>query len=292
MEKGKVIDINRYKNDVSNSPLLSGDIVEVKDYSIGNKTNQLGTPVQATGTTTQQPPRIEVNKNFSFPYNGANNSNNIENQQASQNLGSEIGPEMPPPPQGDQFNDNIDPMQFGEQTGNDNPLSDEQTEVSKNAALQSSAMLINLYSSIVPPIIANTLKTNVMDFGTVLKSNSQIPASKTAEIQKFLLLKNEEIETALKLTREQTMLLKHALADVLKRYNLQPENPVVNLLIVIIGIGVSQFMAIRQIMAQQQEYLLNFIEQFSVTIPEGVSNPLLKKVRIQVKKRKEYSEAA
>jgi hypothetical protein len=291
--EGKVIDINKYKNNVMNSPLLSGDVVEVKDYSISNKTvNNPGAAVKANPVTqVQNQQRVEVNKNFSFQYpagDGVKTDGYLSHENVHQSFGA---PEMPPPPIGE-INDNIDQMQFSETAQDPNELQQKQEDLSQSASLESAAMLINLYSGIVPPLIANTLKTNVMDFGNILKGNTQIPNTKVTEIQRFLLLKNEEIEKALKLSREQTMLLKHALADVLKRYNLQPENPVVNLLIVIVGIGVSQFMAIRQIMAAQQEYLINFIEQFSVTIPEGTGNPLLKKVRLQVKKRKDYSEAA
>jgi hypothetical protein len=77
-------------------------------------------------------------------------------------------------------------------------------------------------------------------------------------------------------------LLKQALAAVIRHYKVEPKNPIVNLLIVVIGIAVSQFMAIRQIMAAQNEQLAIFITKLNVKVPDDVE--VKKKTRIIIRK--------
>jgi hypothetical protein len=290
-KEAKVIEMKKYTSSVYHSPLLSADQVEVKDYTsslntIGNKqntganavTNQpTPPPVQKPVQPTPPPPNPEINKDYSF------------NPPLNEDSGGMFNT-PPPPPQGE-TDDGLDGMSFGEQP--ETPKESEE-EMPQRMAEQSAGMMINMYSALVPPIIAGMVKNDVGKFSMVLSHNKQIPPSEVTKLENFLHSNNREIEKALQLTKEQVMLLKHALAEVLKRYKLEPSNPLVTLLMVVIGIAVSQFMAIRQILAAQNAQLMTFIENFKVTVPEGVENPLVRKTKLFVKKQKkqEYQEAA
>ena len=178
--------------------------------------------------------------------------------------------------------DNIDTQQFGEKP----EIDEKKEEVSSSQAVQSAAMIIGLYSSMVPPFLYNMVKNDVSKFRKVLDTNTHIPYSEIEKLEKFLNSNNQEIEKALQLSKEQVVLLKHALAEVLKRYNIQPTNPWVNLLIVVLGIAVTQFMTVREIIRNQNEQITRFIMNFKVTVPEGVENPLVRKTKLIFKKKK------
>jgi len=274
----KIIDINKYKSSVANSPLLSGDTVEIKAYTTsfidqGN--------MQAQTQTIQPPPPVTETQNIQAPpVQGTkqvidNSGFNPFSGQSQENIGFN-----PPPPIED---DGIDGMLFGETK---EPLArDEGDEMPVRAAEQSAQMMISMYTMMVPPIIAGMVKNDVAKFKTVLDFNKQVPEQEVLRLEKFLLTKNQEIEKALQLTKEQVVLLKQALAAVIRHYKIEPKNPVVNLLMVIIGIGVSQYLAIKQILAAQNEQLTVFIKNFGIKVPEGMENAFKGKTKIFVKKQ-------
>jgi hypothetical protein len=286
-KEAKVIDIKKYSASVHNSPLLSGEQVEVKAYTsslntVGNKQTVAPTPQPQVNTSAPQPEvkkqapeQPKVNPNYSF------NPTNSEFKSPESN-------EFMPPP----MDDNIDDMNFGETP--QMSTEDEGEKVSPKMAEQNAAMMIGLYSSIVPPMLANFLKNDVSKFKMVLSYNKQIPQHEIDKLEKFLHANNAEIEKALQLNKDQVIVLKQALAAVLQHYKLGPSNPLVNLLVVVIGIAVSQFMTVRAIIAAQNEQLMAFINNFGVTVPEGVDNPIIRKTKIFAKKKKqqEYKEAA
>jgi hypothetical protein len=286
-KEGKVIDMKKYANSVHNSPLLSADSVEVKAYTsslntVGNKsTVQQPAGVQQKTETPPPPapPKTEapkVNPNYGF------NPPNSEFKSPSEN-------EFIPPP----VDDGIDDMNFGEQPQMETGSGDDAEKVSPKMAEQNAAMMISLYSSIVPPMLANFLKNDVSKFKMVLSYNKHINQNEIDKLEKFLHANNSEIEKALQLSKDQVIVLKQALAAVIQHYKMGPSNPLINLLVVVIGIAVSQFMAVRAILAAQNEQLLAFIQEFKVSVPDGVDNPIIRKTKLFAKKKKqEFKEAA
>ena len=276
----KVIDINKYKSSVSNSPLLSGDAVEVKAYTASYNTTAKG--VINTTIENKQP---EVKKEPVFEQPPINQS-----QQKSDFYFKPPQNNQPPQPNFEQPDDNdfIDPMTTGEQPQKEEP----EEEIPVRAAEANAAMMISMYSMMVPPIIADLVKTDVSKFSKVMSFNKHIPDADVQQLEKFLHVQNKEIEKALQLTKDQVMMLKQALAEVLRHYKVEPANPIVKLLIVIIGIAVTQFMSVRAIIAAQNEQLTLFIQHFGVKIPEGVENPLRNKKKLFVKKPAEMEQAA
>jgi len=285
-KEGKVIEMNKYTNSVHNSPLLSADSVEVKAYTsslntVGNKSTvqpESGSQVK-TETPPAPPPQKEAPKvNPNYGFNPVNNE--FKNHQNN---------EFIPPP----VDDGIDDMNFGEQPQINPGASADTEKVSPKMAEQNAAMMIGLYSSIVPPMLANFLKNDVSKFKMVLSYNKQIPQHEIDKLEKFLHANNSEIEKALQLSKDQVIVLKQALAAVIQHYKMGPSNPLVNLLVVVIGIAVSQFMTVRAILAAQNEQLMEFIKNFQVTVPDGVDNPIIRKTKLFAKKKKqEYKEAA
>jgi len=285
-KEGKVIEMKKYTNSVHNSPLLSADSVEVKAYTsslntVGNKSTvqpESGSQVK-TETPPAPPPQKEAPKvNPNYGFNPVNND-----------FKSPENNEFIPPP----ADDGIDDMNFGEQPQMETGASEDTEKVSPRMAEQNAAMMIGLYSSLVPPMLANFLKNDVSKFKMVLSYNKQIPQHEIDKLEKFLHANNSEIEKALQLSKDQVMVLKQALAAVIHHYQLGPSNPLVNLLVVVIGIGVSHFMSVRAILAAQNEQLMEFIKNFKVTVPDGVDNPIIRKTKLFAKKKKqEYKEAA
>jgi hypothetical protein len=263
--------MNKYKSSVANSPLLSGDTVEVKAYT--NSFSDAGN-VQAQTTQVIPQPTIEAPKQPVQETKQSINSNPFTQ------TNNDMGFATPPPLLED---DGIDPMMFGEPQPENKEA--EGAEMSTRGAEASAQMLISMYSMMVPPIIAGMVKNDIGKFKDVLSYNKQIPEQEVLKLEKFLLTQNKEIEKALQLTHEQVMLLKQALAAVLRRYKIEPQNPIVNLLIVVIGIAVSQYMAIKQILAKQDEQLTMFIRNFAVKVPEGMANAFKGKTKIFVKKQ-------
>jgi hypothetical protein len=261
-EEAKVVDINRYKSTVKNSPLLAGDSVSVKAYSVSLNQN--------TGDHVQQPPlskESEVKKE----------APTFQKQTSNQ-------PPPPPPPQNEPVdagfnnqyqNDNIDPMDF---SGAPEPEMDEKDRKAAEAVAGGGAdMLIGLYSSFVPPILADMAKANVSKIKDIFNNNSQVPSDKVKHIERFLATNNKQIEEALKLTPEQVAMLKAALSKVLEQYNFQPQNPVVNLIMVVATIAVMQYMTVSRLIKQREEELLSLIKQFEVRVPDGMESPFKKK---------------
>jgi hypothetical protein len=279
MEKeGKIIELNKYKSKIELSPLLSGDTVEIKDY-----TNSFSQPAGNLQQTVAPPPVQEVKKEpvinpepkkVIIPKEPVNHDFNFNNNYGSGTKAPDM--EFMPPPEMD---DNIDSAMFGEQP---NKPEAETEEVPKAMAEQSAMMMISMYSMMVPPLIYSMVRNDVGEFHKVLTANPQVNDSEIQKLEKFLNSNNAEIEKALQLSKEQVQLLKQALAAVIRHYKVEPKNPIVNLLIVVIGIAVSQFMAIRQIMAAQNEQLVQFITKLQVKVPDDLE--VKKKTRIIIRK--------
>jgi hypothetical protein len=281
MEKeGKIIELNKYKSRIELSPLLSGDTVEIKDYT--NSFSQPATSLQQPIAPPPPAPEIKKEtvitpsepKKVIIPKEPVNNDFNFDNN-FNANTKAPDSEFMPPP----EMDDNIDSAMFGEQSKQPEA---ETEEMPKAMAEQSAMMMISMYSMMVPPLIHSMVKNDIGEFHKVLTANPQVSDTEIQKLEKFLQSNNAEIEKALQLTKEQVQLLKQALAAVIRHYKVEPKNPIVNLLIVVIGIAVSQFMAIRQIMAAQNEQLAIFITKLNVKVPDDVE--VKKKTRIIIRK--------
>ena len=276
----KVIDLNKYKSSVQNSPLLSGDTVEVKDYTASfNKS--------ASGVLEQKP--LEPSRINEAPKQTQTQSQSQSSQQSAYNQNNASSQPFSEPSYLTQYDDGIDPMGLNE---NPEPEKEKDEEVPTRASEASAMMMISMYSMMVPPIIANMVKTDVNRFDQVLSHNNHIPRPEIDKFEKFLVTNNKEIEKALQLTKEQVVLLKQALAAVIQQYNIAPSNPIVNLLVVVLGIAVTQFMTVRSILEAQNRQVAEFIQNFGVRIPEGMENVLNRKTKIFVKKKQDLQEAA
>lgn len=287
----KTIDLKKYKSSVENSPLLSCDEVEVKAYttSLGQKVES--EPVEPQNTQNFEPkqPGFENNEakkeNPFFKKHNQAQTQNFESEQSEQEF-------TPPPNEQDQYlDDGIDPMDFSEHPEMDDEMDQKEAHEAAQVASGSADMLIGLYSSSVPPILADMAKSNIGKIKEVLSHNKQIPGNRVKEIEKFLHTNNKEIEKALQLTPEQVQMLKSALSKVLEQYNLQPTNPIVNLIMVVATIAVMQYMTVSRLIKQREEELLRLIETFQVTVPEGMENAFKKKKLIK-KKKEDLKEAA
>ncbi len=257
----KIINLAKYRSNIQNSPLLQGEEVEVKEYSKGlntlKKTDETTNNIEPEKkeaiqnqpiTETQPPPEQQKSSPTNWP------SDHIYNAPT----------ELPPQ---DYDNDNVEEMGFGEEPDKEG-MDDDTDAMSPSEAKGQAAMMINMYSVFVPPALAGMLKKDVGKVKTVMAHNS-VPSSEIQKLERFLNTKNSEIEKALQLTKEQVSMLKQALSAVLERYKLSSDNPVVNLVVIIFGIAVTQFMTVSAIIKSQFEQLKEIIEAKNLSAPEG-----------------------
>jgi len=261
----EIIKLNAHKSNIHNSPLLQGAHVEVKDYSKGLNT------LKKTTETVQQPQAPEQQaaaKNQSIQAPPEQKVTERSRSEKKQWDGYDYQPPQPQPQgQGQDYsNDNTQEMNFGEEPEKQD--TDDSDLMSPTQAKAQAAMMINMYSAFVPPALSKMLKKDVGRVKSVLSFN-KVPPGEIQKIENFLNTQNSEIAKALQLTKEQVAMLKEALSAVLERYKLAPDNPVINLLIVVFGIAVTQFMAVTAIIRSQHEQIIELIEARNLTAPDG-----------------------
>lgn len=258
MEKDKkIIRLDSYKSNIHNSPLLQGAEVEVKDYSKG-----LNTFVKQ-GETQSKPPIVEPGKPEVIAPPQVNEPPQPEPQKEPWKDYNYSPPSEPPP---NYDNDNTQSMEFGEEP--ERPAVDDSDLMSPTQAKAQATMMINMYSAFVPPALAKMLKKDVGRVKSVLSFN-RVPPGEIQKIENFLNKQNNEIAKALNFTKDQVSMLKEAIAAVLERYKLAPDNPVINLIIVVFGIAVTQYMAVTAIISAQQAQIVELIEARNLSAPDG-----------------------
>jgi hypothetical protein len=262
------VDIKKYTSSIDVSPLLEGDFVEEKAY-----TKNVGVAPEA--------PKIEAAQKPITP--------NVENS-----IGENSMPPPPPPTpeentsfENDYQSDGIDPMSFDEPVDEGDFGSPVNEAANSQMSDTSSDILIGMYSSIVPPILANMAKTNIVKVNAVLQENKELPKSEAQKIIRFLNTNNKVIEDALQLSPDQVNLLKSALSQVLTQYNLQPTNPIVNLIIVVAGIAIGQFMAVKAAIRDRDEFLIDMISRYNINVPEGYEGAFNEKITKKEPKKEE-----
>jgi len=280
-KEAKVIQMPQ--SSVLNSPLLQEDEVEIKDYTNGLANMAAGRkePTEPeldqpqveqaqTQETMQEPVSEWEGKKFSY---------------SSPN---------PPPPEPE---DDVEEMTFSPQ---DEPYEQEHLENQglseqevKSKADEDATMLITMFNQFVPQMLGEAIKTDTAKVRYVMKYN-EIPEADIKEIEEFLNTSNAQLIKELKLNPVQIAMLKPALAKVLERHSLTPENPLVNLAIVVASIVIQKIMAIKQILAEQTTHLQMIIKGYQLKIPKGyedIAEPR-KLFRIKRKRKENLKEAA
>jgi len=254
----KIIKLDSYRPNIRNSPLLQGSDVEIKEYSKG-----LNTLKKENQTTSDQKPDHEKTDYEKTDYEKPK-TDTQETKKKWPDSYSVNPPSSPPPPQYD--DDNIEGMSFSDSPPEPEP--DTSDLMSPTEAKAQATMMINMYSAFVPPMLTKALKKDVDKVSSVMKFNN-VPIADIRKIEHFLNTKNSEIAKALQLTKEQVAMLKQALAAVLERYKLSSDNPVVNLIIIVFGIAITQYMAVNTIIQSQYKQIKELIEARNLSAPDG-----------------------
>lgn len=248
----KIINLSSYAN-ILNSPLLQKSKVEIKDYSKSlntlTKIDETTSAPEPEKQTLQTEPQVEQKTQQPEP----------EKKQWEDYTYN--APTEPPLP-----DDNIREMSVGEEP--EKPTPDDSDLMSPTEAKTQAEMIINMYSAFVPPALGKMLKKDVGRVKAVMTHNG-VPLAEIQKLERFLNMKNSEIAKALHFTKEQVSMLKQAISAVLERYKISPDNPVINLIIIVFGIAVTQFMTVTAIINAQFEQLKEIIEARNLTTPEG-----------------------
>lgn len=257
----KEIGIKKFTSSIQNSPLLDGDSVEEKEY----------TNTFSSVKKDDAPSEVE-----SSPVNNVQEPSNVESSYSPP-----VEESFEPPTS--EYSNEPQGMGFDDNAPEEQEISEADQQQAAQMASGSADMLIGLYSSFLPPILGDMAKANIPKIKQVLDSNKQLDAGQIASITEFLQASNQEIEESLKLTGEQVVMLKTALAKVLEQYNLQPTNPIVNLIMVVASIGIMQFMTVKRLIAVREEQLVAFISAYKITEPEGMEGTFSKKIQLEKK---------
>ncbi len=280
-KEAKIIPIKQ--SSILNSPLLDGDEVEIKEYTQG----LADMAAQRQTNQTEQQITKEVQTQESLQ------QEQLQNKQENEWQGKSFSYSQPAPPPPD--DDDVEEMKFspdGLQETEHIDTSLSELEI-RNKSEQDAEMLISLFNQFVPSVLGEAIKTDTAKIRYVMKYN-EVPEPDIKEIETFLNKSNAEIVKELKLNTVQVAMLKPALARVLERHNLTPENPLINLAIVVASIAIQKIMAIKQILSEQTVHLQMIIKGYQLRLPKGyedIGEP--KKIfRIRRKRKDNLKEAA
>ena len=274
---------------ILNSPLLQGEEVEIKDYTKG-LANMATAKNETTETTKEdkKEPAAEILKETVTEQQKVV----AEKKEVSEWEGKDFSysqPNQPPP-----TDDDVEEMQFNPEEEYHEAENEKLNDYNPTQKANEDAdMLVMMFNQFVPQLLGDALKTDTAKVRYVMKYN-EIPEVDIKEIEDFLNTSNAQITKALLLTPQQVNMLKPALAKVLERHSLTPENPLINLAIVIASIAIQKIMTIKQILAEQTTHLQMIIKGYQLKLPKGYEDIAEPKTvfRIRRKKKESVKQAA
>lgn len=145
-------------------------------------------------------------------------------------------------------------------------------ETNLDAAKISADFLINSYNSLALPLIKGSLKTDTSELKIVFSHNNLEDGLIKMAVN-FFTKTDEEIAEILKITKEEAAALRPALIEVFKRYGtFGTSHPLVQLAIILFGIGINKYTLIQEAKKQRNEALKELINSINLNLelPKGM----------------------
>ena len=266
VDKAEIIEVlEKQQSPIDLSPMLDDDEIEVKAYTTNNNfNNQSDIEPETQNIKVDPKSRPFDNDNGQQQNKGQYFDENNRYIAADENLEDDNLEEHHVEHGGTEFDEN-----GGE------PLSADKANLKAIALLQG-------YNAMIPPLISKGIKQNPAD-ARYLMSYNKVPNKEIQEVEKTLKNTNKQIETTLKLSKDEINLLKEPLSAVIQKYNVTSDNPLVNLGTMMLGIGIGKFIAIKEVMKEQKDHLEMIIDGFKLKMPNGFENYPHKKSTTKIK---------